>query len=60
VETVYPELVRTDRIGYKSVNYMGLIPLLLENVKAQQKEMDKMRLVIQKLNERIEKLENER
>jgi hypothetical protein len=36
VETVLPQLVDTDAIGYKSVNYTGFVPLLIEGMKAQQ------------------------
>ena len=33
VEELYPELVSTDDKGMKSMNYMELIPLLLEQIK---------------------------
>lgn len=33
VEEVFPELVRTDELGYKQVNYVGLIAPLIEAVK---------------------------
>ena len=33
VETVYPELVKTFDDGYKGVNYIGMIPVLVEAVK---------------------------
>jgi hypothetical protein len=33
LEEVFPELVVTDKDGYKSVNYVGLIPHLVESVK---------------------------
>ena len=33
VEKLFPELVQTDAEGYKSVNYIGLIPHLLEAIK---------------------------
>ncbi|WP_353717308.1 tail fiber domain-containing protein [Dyadobacter sp. 676] len=33
VEVLFPELVRTDEKGFKSLNYMGLIPHLIESVK---------------------------
>ena len=33
VEELYPELVLTDEKGMKSLNYMDLIPLLLEQIK---------------------------
>ncbi|MEO1652196.1 MAG: tail fiber domain-containing protein, partial [Bacteroidota bacterium] len=35
VQKVYPELVREDAEGYLSVNYDGLIPVLIEALKAQ-------------------------
>jgi hypothetical protein len=34
VEQYFPELVNTDEKGFKSVNYIGLIPHLIESVKA--------------------------
>jgi Chaperone of endosialidase len=40
VEKVYPELVETDDKGYKSVNYIGLIPVLLEGIKDLQVQLD--------------------
>jgi hypothetical protein len=33
VEALFPELVKTDEKGFKSVNYTGLIPHLIESVK---------------------------
>lgn len=33
VETMFPQLVRDDACGYKSLNYMGLIPILLQAIK---------------------------
>lgn len=35
-ERVFPELVITNREGYKSVNYLGLIPMMIESIKEQQ------------------------
>lgn len=43
VEIVYPELVKTDANGYKSVDYARLTPILLEAVKV--------------LNQRLEEVE---
>jgi Chaperone of endosialidase len=40
VEKIYPELVDTNETGYKSVNYIGLIPVLLEGIKDLQKQLD--------------------
>ena len=36
IEQFVPEVVRTDRLGYKSVQYSQLVPLLAEGIKAQQ------------------------
>ena len=40
VEQVLPELVDTDAQGYKSVNYIGLVPVLIEGMKQQADRMD--------------------
>lgn len=33
VEALFPELIKTDEKGFKSLNYTGLIPHLIESVK---------------------------
>ncbi len=43
VETVFPELVNTDERGYKSVNYVGVIPVAVEAIKAQQREIEALK-----------------
>ena len=43
LERIFPELVTTDAQGYKSVNYIGVVPVLVEAVKAQQKQIDDMK-----------------
>ena len=43
VEKVYPELISDSNLGFKSVNYMELIPLLLLKMKNMQKEIDDLR-----------------
>jgi hypothetical protein len=43
VEKVYPELVNDSNLGFKTVNYMELIPLLLLKMKNMQKEIDDLR-----------------
>ena len=43
VESLFPELVIEDSEGYKSVNYTGLIPHLLEAIKELKKENDKLK-----------------
>ncbi|WP_439582346.1 tail fiber domain-containing protein [Dyadobacter bucti] len=39
VEALFPELVKTDEKGMKSVNYIGLIPHLIEAAKEQNKQI---------------------
>ena len=48
--TVYPELVDQDSDGYYAVDYIGLIPVLIESIKEQQNK-------INELNEKLEKVE---
>jgi hypothetical protein len=50
LETVFPDLVKRDKQGYRVVNYVGLIPVLIEANKEQQEQ-------IEALEERIERLE---
>jgi hypothetical protein len=44
VERVVPEAVATDERGYKSVAYADLVALLVEATKAQQAEIDALRV----------------
>ena len=41
--TVYPELVSKDTLGYYYVNYIGLIPVLVEALKEQKIEIDALK-----------------
>jgi len=43
VEKIYPNLVSTDAQGLKSVEYTQIIPLLVEALKEQQKEIDELK-----------------
>ncbi len=49
VEKVFPDVVKTNSDGYKSVEYGNLIAPLIESVKAQQKEIDALKKEIQSL-----------
>lgn len=40
VEAVYPQLVRTDEKGNKSVAYQNLVPVLLQAIQEQQAQID--------------------
>ena len=60
VEKVFPELVRTDNNGYKGVYYGQMVPVLLEAMKEQQKEISelkKQQAMIAELTEKIVQLE---
>jgi len=48
VELVYPELVQTNDMGFKSVNYQELIPIMLSKMKQIQNEIDVLKEQIQK------------
>jgi hypothetical protein len=49
VQKIYPQLVKENNKGELSVNYTGLIPVLLEGMKEQQKQIDELKKVVQQL-----------
>ena len=49
IEVLYPELIHEDKEGYKSVNYIGLIPIMIEGMKEQQKLIEELQKEIIKL-----------
>ena len=53
IQEVFPELVSEDNEGMLSVNYQGLIPVLINALKEQQKEIEYLR----EQEKRIERLE---
>lgn len=42
VQELFPELVEEDKEGYMYVDYVGLIPVLVESVKEQQEQIDEL------------------
>jgi hypothetical protein len=56
VEKVLPELVKTDDKGMKSVNYIGLIPYMLEAAKEQQSVITAQQKQIEELKKLVEQL----
>jgi len=42
IEKIFPQLVITGHDGYKMVNYQGLIPVLIEAIKEQQKIIEEL------------------
>jgi hypothetical protein len=47
VQAVLPELVKADSKGYLSVNYSGVVPVLVEAVKSLKKENSRLRSELQ-------------
>jgi hypothetical protein len=47
VQKIYPQLVKQNDKGELSVNYTGLVPVLIEAIKDQQKQIDELKKAIQ-------------
>lgn len=56
IEKVIPELVSEDSDGYKTINYIGVIPVLTQAMQEQQKEIEQLKDENKKLNETVEAL----
>jgi hypothetical protein len=46
VQKLFPELVKEDKDRILSVNYSGLIPLLIESIKEQQQQIDALKKIL--------------
>jgi hypothetical protein len=57
VEAVLPQVVVTDQNGYKAVDYSKIVPLLIEGIKAQQKQIEEVKKENAELKNRMRKLE---
>lgn len=55
VEKLYPHLVSTDDNGYKSINYIALIPVLTQALKSQQEKIDAQQKQIDELKKLVGK-----
>ena len=53
LQIVLPQLVKTDDNGFLSVNYIGLIPVLVDAVKEQQKTIDAQAIIIDTMQKDI-------
>ena len=40
LKELYPDLVTQDTLGYYMVNYIGLIPIIVESLKEQKNQLD--------------------
>ena len=49
LENLYPELVSNNELGFKTVNYIEMIPILLSQMKNMQMEIDKLKEDILKM-----------
>ena len=49
IELVIPEAVQTRESGMKAVQYDKIIPLLIESIKEQQKQIDELKAIVEKL-----------
>lgn len=58
VQVLFPELVSEDENGFLSVNYIGLIPHLIEVVKELQKENNSLRTSAGNYEKRINSIES--
>jgi hypothetical protein len=57
VKTIYPELVQQDSSGFLNVDYLGLIPILIEALKEQKHTCDAQSLKIKEHEDKLAKIE---
>lgn len=57
IQTVFPELVNTDKSGYLSVNYTAVIPVLTEAVKELNTENQYLKQQLKNMEERMAEIE---
>ena len=55
LEKIFPEMVFTDEKGYKSVDYSRLTPVLVETIKAQQKQITDITARLQEIEKLLNK-----
>jgi|LakMenEpi03Aug12_release.lakeMendotaPanAssembly.Ray.scaffolds.fasta_scaffold191874_2 hypothetical protein len=51
VEKIYPELVKNSEMGYKTINYIELIPFLVQKLNDNAKEIELLKFKIQELSD---------
>jgi len=49
VEQVFPQVVKTNKNGYKTVAYSSMIPELVEAIKEQQQQIDELKKMVEQL-----------
>jgi hypothetical protein len=50
VQQLFPELVTENKEGVLAVNYSGLIPLMIESIKEQQRQIDELKKMVRKIS----------
>ena len=58
VEKIFPDLVSTDAKGYKSVNYLGVIPVAVEAIKTLKAKNDALESKLDAVLKRLNALES--
>ena len=53
VQKVYPELVYADKNGILSVDYISMIPVLVESIKEQQIVIIELKAAIEELKKKV-------
>lgn len=56
VEKIFPQLVVTDNKGYKAVDYVKLVPVLIESTKEQQSQIDGLKQQVDALQKLVQSL----
>ena len=59
VELLFPEIVNTDKNGYKAMDYAKLSVILTKAIQEQQAEIEELKNINEKLNSKVELLLNE-
>ena len=57
VESIIPEVVHTDSEGYKSLAYDKMVPVLIEAIKEQQRELREKDVRIERLETALSTME---
>lgn len=55
VQSLFPELVKTDDFGLLSVNYTGLVPVLVTALKEQQTQIEELKKEIEAIKKLLKK-----
>ncbi len=56
LQRIFPDLVYEDIDGYLSVDYIGLIPLLIQSIKEQKAEIEALKLVLNENYSEVKKV----